>query len=170
MKRIIHNQTLYNQYQDAIFCMSDVRGNRIKVEKNIPFSFYYSARNSSHGPRIKPIFNPSKINKRGLGTLKLCDDWSFTPGADDANVSRKQIDQLVSFARKYLVLFLLIWDELSENEPSLGDYFEGDISLEEFIQQLTFYNDYKDQLDLIYTVDQLEDFCRENKLVNFYGN
>ena len=77
--------------------------------------------------------------------------------------------EMKSFFRKYLVLFLLVWED-KVSEPALGDYLEGKISFSELIEMLDFYGDYSEELDDIETVDELEEFCREYKLVNFYGN
>lgn len=162
MKRYIHSS-------ENIFAMSNVRGKYIKVEKDIPFSFYYSPRNSSHGPRVKPVLDPSKMNLSDTGTLELCDDWKFTPGSRDRHYSSKVVNSMKDFFRKYLVLFLLVWD-MQLDDPELEDYFRCDISLHELIADLSFYEEHKVELDKINSVTQLEDFCRKNRLVNFYGN
>lgn len=162
MKRYIHST-------EDIFAMSNVRGRHIKVEEGIPFSFYYSPKNSSHGPRVKPLFNPSTINMDDAGTLKLCDDWEFIPGINDKHHSSADVNNMKAFFRKYLVLFLIVWDKLID-DPELEDYLRGDSTLHEFICNLRFYSDYKDELDKIHSVSELEEFCRQNDLVNFYGN
>lgn len=162
MKRYIHAT-------EDIFAMFNVRGKYIKVEKEIPFSFYYSPRNSSHGPRVKPVMNPSKMNLSDAGVLMLCNNWDFIPGAKDQHCSSSLIKEMKNFFRKYLVLFLLVWDNQID-DPELEDYFRGDITLNEFIRDIDFYNDYKEDLDEINDVTSLEDYCREHNLVNFYGN
>lgn len=162
MKRYIHSS-------EDIFAMSNVRGRHIKVEKEVPFSFYYSPRNSSHGPRVKPLFNPNTISMDAAGTLKLCDDWEFIPGTYDKKHSSSDVRGMKAFFRKYLVLFLLVWDKLID-DPELEDYFRGDTTLHDFITCLKFYEDYKEELDKIKDVQKLEEFCRDNDLVNFYGN
>lgn len=159
----------YLRGQDAIFAMSNVRGRYIKVESGIPFSFYYSPKNSSHGPRVKPVLDPDKMKMADAGTLKLCDDWAFKPGANDKRAASDIVQLMKQFFRKYLVLFLLVWDS-QVDDPLLEDYFRGDITLAEFIQDLDFYGDYSKELDRINTVSELEKFCRDNNLVNFYGN
>ena len=37
-------------------------------------------------------------------------------------------------------------------------------------QDVDFYAEYKDELDQIKDILSLEQFCRDNYLVNFYGN
>jgi len=162
MKRLVYSI-------EDIFAMSNVLGRFIKVENNVPFSFYYSPRNSSHGPRVKPILNPSKMWLSKAGTLKLCDDWEFTPGQDDKHISSKVVNEMKAFFRKYLVLFLLVWD-LQLPDPLLSYYFQGQIPLSEIIESLDFYDEFKNELDKMSTVFELEEFCRNNDLVNFYGN
>lgn len=130
----------YIKSHDDIFAMSNVRGRYIKVEKNIPFSFYYSPRNSSHGPRVKVIFNPDRMKQGLAGNLMLCGDWDFTPGENDSSVSSKEVNKMKEFFRKYLILFLLVWDEHSD-EPDPEDYFRGDMDLHELISRIDFYAD-----------------------------
>lgn len=163
MKKWIHEK-------EDILCMSDVRGIKVKVESKLPFSFYYSARNSSHGPRVKITSDPTKIRLDRMGSLELTGDWDYISTKGNDEFSSKELKEIRAFFRKYLILFLLVWDKLTSNEPSLGDYLEGDITLAEFIQDLDFYDDYKDDLDQIENVEELEEFCRKYKLVNFYGN
>ena len=167
MKRYIHDKEEEN---DIILCHANVRGKKIKVGSGKqPFSFYFSGKNSNHGIRVKPIFNPDKMLASKAGTLKLCDDWEYTPGEDDKDVSSKQVEDMKGFFREYLVLFCAVWEEQLD-DPSLQDYFEGEISLHELIQQLSFYEDYKEDLDQISDVDSLETYCFKNGLVNLYGN
>ena len=162
MKRYIHES-------EDIFAMSNVLGKFIKVEDNVPFSFYYSVRNSSHGPRVKVIMNPEKVRLSRAGTLKLCDDWEFVPGESDKYASNRDIKLMKAFFKRYLILFLLVWDDLAD-DPMLGLYLENRASLHEFIETLDFYDEYSEELDKIEIIKDLEQFCRNNNLVNFYGN
>ena len=156
--------------QEDMMCMSDVRGTRIKVEQNVPFSFYYSARNSSHGPRIKIVFDPNKIRQSKLSNLQLTGDWDFDPNPLADNIKSKEVNQARAFFRKYLILLLLAWEELLDDEASVRDFLEGIINIHQFVQCIDFYEDYKSDLDKVQDVSELEDFCRINDLVNFYGN
>lgn len=150
-------------------CMSNVRGNKVKVQKGLPFSFYFSSNQGEHSIRVKPMFNPAKLRDDLTGTLKLCDDWNYIPGPNDKDVSNKDIEDMKKFFRKYLVLFAATWDrQLMDGD--VYDYLVGDINLHELIETLTFYTDYEKELDNIETVLELEDFCRANELVNLYGN
>lgn len=150
-------------------CMSNVRGNKVKVQNGLPFSFYFSSSQGEHSIRVKPMFNPAKLRDDLTGTLKLCDDWEYIPGPDDKDASSKDIEDMKKFFRKYLVLFAATWDrQLMDGD--VYDYLVGDISLHELIETLTFYTDYEKELDSIRTVSELEDFCRANELVNLYGN
>jgi len=154
---------------DIIMCMSNVRGNKVRVQKNLPFSFYFSASQGNHSIRVKPMFNPSKLKDDLVGTLKLCDDWEYIPGPDDSSVSEKDVAKMKKFFRTYLVLFAATWDrQLADGD--VYDYLVGDITLPELIETFDFYNDYQEELDDITSVAELEDFCRKNNLVNLYGN
>ena len=161
---------IYLKHNVDIMCMSDVRGRRIKVEPDINFSFYYSPRNSSHGPRVKVIFDPDRIKSAEMSNLRVCGDWRFTPNKEADKSSSKDIAQVKAFFRKYLILILIAWEDATNDQASIRDYFEGDITLHEFIKELKFYDEYSKKLDKIQTVAELEQFCRTNDLINMYGN
>lgn len=163
MKRLIYSS-------DTILCMSNVRGARVKRPSALPFSFYFSAKDGvSHGPRVKPSFNPEKLRMDQAGTLKLCDDWEYIPGKDDTGISMRQIQEMKAFFRANIVLFCLVWD-LHVSDPTVQDYFQGQASLKDIITELDFYEEYRKDLDVIQDVTKLDKFCRDNNLVNFYGN
>ena len=156
-------------YDNAVICMSNVRGNKIRVQKNLPFSFYFSAQQGQHSIRVKPMFNPAKLRDDLVGTLKLCDDWEYIPGPDDVHVSNSDIEKMKKFFRRYLVLFAATWDrQLADGD--VYDYLVGDITLPELIETFDFYNEYASELDEISSVSELENFCRIHDLVNLYGN
>lgn len=155
---------------DEIMCMSNVRGKKVVHPSKLPFSFYYSTKSQKqHSIRVKPIFNDNRMSADLAGTLKLCDDWSYVPGKENRRISHSEIRIMKQFFQSNIVLFCLVWD-MQVNEPLLADYLQGEISLHEFIEDLDFYREYKQELDKINTVKELENFCRKNKLVNFYGN
>lgn len=155
---------------DGVMCMSNVRGARVKTPSALPFSFYFSAKDGvSHGPKVKVSFDPEKLRIDRCGTLKLCDDWKFIPGQDDSNVKSRDIREMKSFFKVNIVLFCLVWD-IHVSDPTVQDYFLGQASLQDIIQEADFYEDYRDDLDRITDVFELDNFCRDNNLVNFYGN
>lgn len=154
---------------DIVMCMSNVRGNKVRVQKNLPFSFYFSASQGKHDIRVKPMFNPEKLRDDLVGTLKLCDDWEYTPGPNDKDVDAKDVVKMKKFFRTYLVLFAATWDrQLTDGD--VYDYLVGDITLPELIETFDFYKDYSDELDDITNVAELEQFCRDKNLVNMHGN
>ena len=152
-----------------ILCMANIRGKRVKEPHKLNFSFYFSGKNSSHGIRVKPIFNPDKMMINKAGNLELHSDWTYTPGEDDTHISSSDIREMKEFFRKYLILFAAVWD-LQLPDTTVQDYFEGECTLNELIQDLEFYSDYADELDEIESVEELEEFCSENELVNLHGN
>lgn len=155
-----------NENNDYLIEMANVVGKYVKRPNKLPFSFYFSAQNNSHSIRVKPSFNAERLIKSQIGTLKLCDDWEFVPGKDDTNVNQKEITEMKNFFRKYLVLFCAVWD-MQLSEYPVQKYFEGDFSLQTVIEDMDFYNS---DMDKIKTIEELEKYCRENDLVNFYGN
>lgn len=169
MKRYIRSDEYSEEYDD-IMCMSNVLGDDVVHPGKLPFSFYYSTREGvPHSIRVKPIFNDSKMSVSRAGNLKLTDDWEYTPEAGRTHIGHSEIRYMKKFFKDNIVLFCLVWD-LQVNEPLLGKYLDGRISLQDFIQKVDFYQDYKADLDNISTVKALEDFCRSHNLVNFHGN
>ena len=160
-----------HSFHDDIFAMSNARGKYIVRPHNLPFSFYFSSSAGvSHGPRVKPEFNPEKLRADKAGTLKLCDDWRFIPGPDDEDVSNRDIQGMKSFFRYYIVLFCAVWDSQID-DGDVEDYFYGRIDFHEMLENFDFYEDYKEELDnLSEDIESLDKFCRDHKLVNFYGN
>lgn len=163
MKFIVHPQ-------HSIFGMSNVRGRYVKNPKQLPFSFYFSSGDGvTHGPRVKPLFNPERLISSLTGTLELCNNWEYVPGKDDKNVGEKSIRQMKKFFKDYVVLFCLVWDEHMQ-DATLEGYFKGEITFNEMLQDIDFHPQYKDHLDNMASVQELEKFCRDNELVNLYGN
>lgn len=153
-----------NEY-DAIMCMANVRGNSVSVPHPLPFSFYFSRKNSSHGIRIKVVFNPNRLNINECGNLELHGNWEFTPGENDKHISKRELKLMKSFFQEYKVLFAAVWEDVIQ-EDIIQDYFRGLISWHELIQSFDFYEEYKSELDKIDTVEYLELYVRENEIFN----
>ena len=171
MKRVIKSAEEYESLDD-ILCMSNVRGKYIKNPHRLPFSFYFSSNNESqHSIRVKVVFDPEKLKSSLTGIQKLSDDWAFTPGKNDGSVSKKDIAYMQEFFKHYIVLFAAVWDEQLQ-DATLEDYFKGDISFHEMLEDFDFYLDYQEELDNLDEDDivALEDLCRKYHIVNFYGN
>lgn len=160
---------LLQRHSDVILCMSNVRGRYVKNPTQLPFSFYFSAQDGQHSIRVKPSFNPEKLKLSQTGTLKLCDDWQYIPGKDDKAIDHQSIQNMKQFFRDYFVLFAAVWDEQIQ-DATVEDYFTGRINFHTMLQDFDFYDEYEDELDQIKDIQSLEQFCRDNYLVNFYGN
>lgn len=150
-----------------IFCMANLRGKDICVPHKLPFSFFFSERESSHAIRVKPVFNPNKISKSSFGTLELHGNWEYTPGPDDKNVSNKQIREMKDFFKTYKVLFAAVW-EGKLYDVAVQDYFRGVNSWQDLLAEFYFYEDYKSEMKKIMNVAELEAFVRENNLFNMW--
>lgn len=153
-----------------ILCMCNVRGRYVANPGALPFSFYFSSgAGMPHSIRVMPVFNPNRLVSSLTGTLKLCDDWEYIPGKDDADVSSKDIKNMKEFFRKYLVLFCAVWDE-QLSDGVVEDYFRGDILFSDMLKDFDFYEMQSSELNNIKSISELESFCRDNQLVNLYGN
>ena len=156
-----------NYEHDGILCMANLLGKDVRVPSSLPFSFYFSTQNSSHGIRVKPIFNPQKMSSDLAGTLKLCDSWEYTPGKNDADVSSKAVRKMKAFFRKYKVLFAAVWCGELQETP-VCDYFRGFKDLHKLIKDFECYPNYKDDMDDIDSIEELEEFIRENNVFNLF--
>lgn len=162
MKILIKDKELYD---DAIMCMANVRGNSVNVPHSLPFSFYFSRKNSSHGIRVKVVFNPNRLNINDCGNLVLHSNWTYTPGRNDNNVNSKQKNQMIDFFKEYKALFAAVWEDVIQ-EDVIQDYFRGMISWNQLVESFDFYEEYKDDLDKISDVQSLEKYVRENEIFN----
>lgn len=167
--RLVEPKPVYNysEEENDIFCMSSLRGSKVVVPHKLPFSFFFSERESSHAIRVKPVFNPDKISKSSFGTLELHGDWKYTPGPDDKNVSQKQIQEMKNFFKKYKVLFAAVW-ESKLYDGDVQDYFRGLISFDELLTEFDFYENYKEDMDNIDNIEQLEEFVRKYNIFNMW--
>lgn len=155
---------------DFRICMTSILGKYVKEPDALPFSFYFSSHVVKEYPiSVRPVFDPERLFLSLTGYLKLCDDWEYIPGKNDRNTKEKDIESMKQFFKENIVLFAMVWDEQLQ-DGVLEYYFTGLISFHETLQNIDFYKKYKLQMDKLSTVKELETFCRENNLVNFYGN
>lgn len=155
---------------DSLMGMANVRGIYVKNPGKLPFSFYFSSgTGQKHSIRVKPVFNPNRLYMSSVGNLKLSGDWEYTPGKDEKFVSDKDIDSMKKFFKDNIVLFAMVWDEQLQ-DGMLEDYLKGLISFNDMLEDIVFYDEYKKEMEHITTVKELDEFCRNNNLVNFYGN
>lgn len=170
MKRLIRNDST----SDTILCMSNIRGNKVKHPYKLPFSFYFSYSEGQHDIRVKPVFDPSKISGRTVGTLKLCDDWKYTPGINDTHVNSHSRKIMIDFFKTYHVLFCAVWDG-NISDAVVSDYLLGDIDWDDMMKEFDFYEQYKDKWEEFVeeeenvdksNIELLEEFCTKYQLVN----
>ena len=155
---------------DYIIEMSNVRGRYVKNPHSLPFSFYFSSSGGvDHEIRVKPLFNPERLIRSKTGTLKLHGDWEFIPGKDEKHIDAQEIEKMKKFFKDNIVLFAMVWDEQMQ-DGILEDYLIGKITFDYMLTDIDFYEEYKSEMKSIKNVKELEKFCRDNNLVNFYGN
>lgn len=163
---------LRNSKADAIFGMSNICGDKIKVPHRVNFSMFVSIKpNIGHNCiRIKFSNKPNKMSPSNLSELilKSRNAWQFKLNKNEP-LSAVQQKEIISFVKTYLVLICMIWDAQIEATDVLS-YFKGDISLSTMISRTIFYEDNKRLLDKISSINQLEDICRTYNLVDFHKN
>lgn len=157
--------------ENMLFEMSNIRGKYVKNPHRLDFSFYFSPKDAvegkdiCHGLRVKPIFNPEKMDIQSAGTLKLHGDWKYIPGTGDISVSNKKVKEMKQFFTDYKILFAAVWEKVLPPD-SLYDYFRDTITFSELLQELDFYEDYKEVLSYVTNVIELNMFVKEHNLFN----
>ena len=151
---------------EPIMCMSNLRGNMVKVPGKLDFSFYFSSRDgNNHGIRVKPLFNPERMRENLAGNLELHGDYDYTPGPDDTNVPSSKVSEMRNFFRYYKVLFAGVWENVME-ASEVQDYFRGIIDFDQMLKGFDFYDVYVDELSGIHSIEELEAFVRNNNIFN----
>ena len=160
-----------NQEAEQLTVATNLIGKDITRPGNLKFSFYFSSGvNLKCSIRVRPVFNRENLYASKVGSLKLSGDWQFRPGEEDKQISESDIDEMKEFFKRYFVLFSMAWDEQIQ-ENTIQDYFEGDIILDELIEDADFYNKIpKEDLEKIKTIEDFSNYCKENNLVRFYDN
>ncbi len=150
-----------------LFCSTPIRGCKVKVPHELPFSFLFSEKEYRRDLNVKPVFNPKKISKLSFGILELYGNWNYTPCSEDINVSTEQINEMKQFFKDYKILFAGVWECVLDSSV-LSDYFRGIISFSELLKEFEFYEDFKDEMDDIEDVEELTEFVRESRLFNMW--
>lgn len=166
---------MINEYTDMLFEMANIRGKTVKVPCKLDFSFFFSTKDAVeskdlvHGLRVNPVFNPEKISIHDTGTLKLHGDWKYIPGPNDKDVDSRKVNRMKEFFKTYKILFAAVWEKVLPHD-AVEDYIRGHIDFNEMIKEFYFYDEYKEDIDNIETLDELYDFVRENKIFNMWEN
>lgn len=147
-----------------LFCSTSIRGCKVKVPHELPFSFLFSEKEYRRDLNVKPVFNPKKISKSSFGILELYGEWKYTPCPEDTNVSTIQINEMKQFFKNYKVLFAGVWESILYSN-ALSDYFREIIPFSELLKEFEFYEDCRKELS---DIDNIEKFVRENKLFNMW--
>ena len=149
--------------------MANVRGNDVKTDYRLPFSFYFSdhlAVHNVHGIRVKILWNPSKAPADADGYLELHGDYIYISGSHKYKPTEKDLGIARSFFKKYKVLFAAVWENKLDCN-ALVDYFRGRIQLREL---LTLFEDIKERdfynINHCKSLQELEDCVRKYKIFN----
>lgn len=160
-----------DESNEFLFEMANIRGKNVKVPHKLDFSFAFTSKDCveskdlQHGLRVKPVFNPEKLHIADVGTLKLFGKWEYTPGKNDKDVSSKRINAMKDFFKTYKILFAAVWEKVLPQD--IVQYFlTGDRTLNQLIKEFDFYEDYKEEMNEITTLKELEDFVNEHNSFN----
>jgi hypothetical protein len=72
------------------------------------------------------------------------------------------------FFATYKILFAAVWEKVLQQDV-VQDYFKGNLTLNEVIEEFDFYNDYKEELDMITDLEELQEFIEKNNLFNTWN-
>lgn len=162
-----------NDDMNLLFEMANIRGKYVKIPHKLNFSFYFSPKDAieskdiCHGLRVKPLFNPEKMSIDKAGTLKLHGDWKYIPGEDDKNIGAKAVKEMKKFFSDYKTLFAAVWEKALPPD-ALYDYFRGVIQFDDLITEFEFYDDYKDFMDNLKSVDDITEFVSTYNLFDLW--
>lgn len=151
--------------EDWLLEMSNIRGKFVKVE-DIDFSFYFSAKNSNHGIRVKIRWDREKLGTDFDGYLELHGDYKWNPVTHSKKVKQYEIDTARYFFKRYKSLFAAVW-ELKLDENILIEYLKGQIPLHDLIKE--FENISQKDIDKMLecnTTTELNKCVRENDIFN----
>ena len=149
--------------------MTNVVGNKVKIESILPFSFHFCTKEAvhqQHGIRLKVIWNPSKAPDNADGYIEMHGNYDYIVSSHKYKPSATELKILKNFCLKYKVLFSAVW-ELKLDKDFLIEYFKGELLLRDLLTK--FENISEKQFYLINhckTLEELEDCVRKNKIFN----
>ena len=156
-----------------LFEMANIRGKTVKIPKRLPFSFSFTSndsvesKDSSHGFRIKVVFNPEKINASELGTMRMFGDYDYTPGINDVDIDSQSVKKMKRFFIEYKILFAAVWEKVLPQD-ALQDFFKGHVSLNELVREFDFYEKYAVELNTVTNLDELRHIVKKYSLFNIW--
>lgn len=166
----------YETFQDYIkepsqvlLEMANLRGNDIKVEPQLPFSFYFSSKSkvhNRHAIRAKILWNPSRSPADADGYMELHGDYEYIPGSHKYRPTAKELKIARDFFKKYKVLFAAVWEEKLD-DADVQHYLEGYIDFKNTINK--FYNISEQEyyeINHCNTLTELEQCIREHNIFN----
>ena len=164
-------KVLINNTFNPIFGMSNMLGKNIKLDGPLSVSFYFGSKHTGvpkggeipHGVRVKIFPNPEKFRENGSFTMELHGDYATS----ENDLSAKELKIVRNFFKKYKVLFAGAWEECIE-EDDITAYLRSRISLQELVQDMPQYDQFKQYLDDVETIEDLESTVRNYNLFNMW--
>ena len=165
-KRIICNYALEDM--DPVFS-ANVIGRYVKIDGPLDFTFYFGSKfaggsASRHNIRVKLSVNPEKFIRSKSHVLELHGEYHCS---DERKVPPKLRRQIVSFFKKYKVLFAGVWEE-QISEDLVPEFFKAHIDLQTLIQNSPCYATHKDKLRSVKTVADFEKAVRKYQIFKMY--
>ena len=150
--------------------MANAVGNNVRIEKNLPFSFFFSSKKAvrgTHGIRVKILWNPAKAPADADGFLELHGDYEYIPGSHKYEPNAKELSIARKFFKKHKVLFSAVWEDVIYDPSQLVMYFYGKISWKELMKQFdTGNSDWNFYIQTTDNVKELEQLVREENIFN----
>ena len=157
-------------FKEYLFEMSNIRGDKVKIE-DIGFSFYFSSKNNAtcgQKIRVKICWNKEKLSFNLLdGYMELCGKYEYVSKNKPNNKpSQNEIEKARNFFKKYKILFSAVWEEkLDENV--LNDYLRGTMNFEELLNEFENISmENKEKIGQAKSLEELNKIVRENGVFN----
>ena len=138
-------------HEDMLTEMANVRGKDVEVD-DIDFSFYFSKKNSSHGIRLKVVWNRERMSGSDDGYIEMHGDYKYVRSSSNSYKPKGwEVDGLRYFCKKWKALFAAVWeqklDELMQTFEDITDAQYREVNkcrtvrqLEETVRKFNIYN------------------------------
>lgn len=153
-------------HEDMLTEMANVRGKDVEVD-DIDFSFYFSKKNSSHGIRLKVVWNRERMSGSDDGYIEMHGDYKYVRSSSNSYKPKGwEVDGLRYFCKKWKALFAAVWEQKLD-ETDVRKYFEGNLTFPELMQTFEGITDaqYR-EVNKCRTVRQLEETVRKFNIYN----
>lgn len=148
--------------------MANMRGNDVKLHKQLPFSLFISNKktvHNSHAIRVKVLWNPNKMTSTPDGQLELHGNYNYEKYAHKYEPTSKELNELINYCKKYKVFLSAIWECVLDANDFI-DYQRGTIGFKELLSYFDLGERNYYDVNHCESIEELEGVVRKNKIFN----